>query len=346
MTMKRLLFVLALLSFAIPSGAAVREVTIHAKSLEGNLLGEPADQKIAVYLPPSYDTSTKRYPVVYLLHGIADTYAVWTDTWKIPAMLDTLMKSGAAREMIVVMPNGITKALGSFYANSPVAGRWEDYISAELVSYVDKNFRTLARPESRGVVGHSMGGFGAIRMGMHHPDVYQAVYAMSPCCLDFAEDIGWGNPAWARVLAFKSLDDANKALQQGEFYPMAIIAFSQVITPNPSKPLLADFPIRSSHGELLPSDPTYTIWRDFFPVAEAESRRENLRKLKAFALDYGTSDQFAHIPVATRRLADRLQELRVPFTLSVYDGDHREHVVERLRGIVFPFFSANLKFED
>jgi len=339
--MKRVVLALALFIAAAAHGA-VREITIHVKALEGNLLGEPADQKIAVYLPPSYETSDHRYPVVYLLHGIADTYDVWTKNWKIPQLLDRLIASGKIHEMIVVMPNGRTRLLGSFYANSPVAGRWEDYITSELVASIDRTFRTIARPESRGLTGHSMGGFGAIRLAMHHGDLYRAVYAMSPCCLDFVEDIGWGNPAWARVNEFKSLDDAAKALEHGEFYPTAIIAFAQVITPNPSKPLLADLPIVTSHGELLPSDPTYTKWQDFFPIAEVAHDRENLRKLKAFAFDYGTSDQFAHIPVASRRLADRLSELRIPFTLSVYDGDHRNRVVERLETIVFPFFSENL----
>lgn len=334
-----------LLLIALPSSAAVRELTVHAGSLEGNLLSEPADQKIAVYLPPSYETSTKRYPVIYLLHGIADTYDVWTTSWKIPALLDQLVAANGMRETIVVMPNGRTKTLGSFYANSPVSGRWEDFIAVDLVAYVDKNFRTLAKPGSRGIVGHSMGGFGAIRMAMRHPDVYRVAYALSPCCLEPVEDINWGNPAWGRVLDFKSMDDAFKALDAGEFYPMAIIAMSQVILPNPSKPLLADFPIRRARGELLPDDATYNTWRDWFPVAEVRNRRENLLKLKALAIDYGIRDQFSHIPVGTRHFAAELAELRVPFTLSVYDGDHREHVVERLRTIVFPFFSANLQFE-
>src|SRR5262249_43641046 len=108
----------------------------------------------------------------------------------------------------------------------------------------------------------------------------------------------------------------------------------------------ADFPIRRSHGELLPSDPAYNAWHDWFPVSEVMTRRDDLLKLKALAIDYGVRDQFAHIPISTRHFANELAELRVPFTLSVYDGDHREHVVERLRTIVFPFFSANLAYGD
>src|SRR5205823_1490823 len=120
--MKRALFAFALF-IAADATAAVREITIHVKALEGNLLGEPADQKVAVYLPPSYDASTHRYPVLYLLHGIGDTYDVWTEVWKIPQLLDRLIAAGSLRGMIVVMPSGRTRLLGSFYANSPVGGK-------------------------------------------------------------------------------------------------------------------------------------------------------------------------------------------------------------------------------
>jgi enterochelin esterase-like enzyme len=122
--MKRALFAFALF-IAADATTAVREITIHVNALEVNLLGEPADQKVAVYLPPSYDTSTHRYPVLYLLHGIGDPYDVCTEVWKIPQLLDGLIAARSLREMIVVMPNGRTRLLDSFYANrqSAVGGK-------------------------------------------------------------------------------------------------------------------------------------------------------------------------------------------------------------------------------
>jgi S-formylglutathione hydrolase FrmB len=81
------------------------------------------------------------------------------------------------------MPNALNRLRGSFYVNSSSAGGWDDFISAELVSYVDAKYRTLAAPRSRGIAGHSMGGFGTFYLAMRHAgDVYSAAYARSACC--------------------------------------------------------------------------------------------------------------------------------------------------------------------
>jgi S-formylglutathione hydrolase FrmB len=80
--------------------------------------------------------------------------------------------------------NGTNKLGGSFYVNSSVTGDWEDFIAQDVVGYVDSNFRTLAQSESRGITGHSMGGFGALNIAMHRPDVFGAVYSMSPGLFD------------------------------------------------------------------------------------------------------------------------------------------------------------------
>ena len=339
-----LLIVSILGTSAALAASSVREIVVPAPSLAGNLVGLPAEQKVAIYLPPSYATATtKRYPVVYLLHGIADSYEVWTNAWKVPAMADAVLSDAGSREFLIVMPNAGGRFLGSYYSNSPVIGRWEDFIADDLVKYVDANFRTLAKKESRGVTGHSMGGFGAIRLGMHHPEVFSAVYAISPCCLDMAEDIGWGNPSWFEALQFTKIEDADQALQQGHFYPVAIIAFAQVITPNAAKPLFADLPIRAEGHELLPVEPTYTKWMEYFPVAEVPRYRENLRSLRALRIDYGLDDQFAHIPVTTRRFTDVLAANRVPYAVDVYAGDHRQLVPGRLQSIILPFFERTLE---
>jgi S-formylglutathione hydrolase FrmB len=343
--MKRaLLFLLVLFTSLSAFAADVRVMKLDSKALAGNLTGDPATQSLAVYLPPGYESSTARYPVVYLLHGIADNYEVWTGTWKIPQMLDRLIAAKKIEPMIVVMPNAGNRFLGSYYVNSPVTGRWSDFIADEMVKLVDGTYRTIAKPESRGVAGHSMGGYGAIRFGMERPDVFRSVYAMSPCCLDTVEDIGWGNyQSWMTFLGFKSYEDADAALQKGDFYPVAILALLLAHVPNVSAPLHADIPIRREGRELLPDDAALTRLRDALPMRTAASHRDNLRKLRAFHIDYGYSDQFAHIPVSTPAFSRVLAELRVPHVLDAYDGDHREHVVERLEKIVFPMFSAVLE---
>jgi S-formylglutathione hydrolase len=342
--------VLGILSTSGQVGGSVRTLTIDAPSLAGNLLGVSTQQKVVVYLPPSYMTSpSRRYPVVVLLHGVNDDPEIWTRSWRLPERLDQLIAAGKVREMIVVMPNGRANILGSYYANSPVTGRWEDFITQDLVRYIDREFRTIATAEARGIGGHSMGGFGAIRIGMQHPDLFRTIYALSPCCLDFVEDIGPGNQAWVDALGFRSLTDVDAAARRMDlrsFYTIAYVSLAQVISPNPAKPLLADLPVRIVNGEMVPNEPTYSLWREFFPVTDVRKYRANLRALTALAIDYGIDDQFAHIPTAVPQFSRVLGELRVPYVLEVYVGNHTNRVAERLESHVLPFFSKVLIAEE
>jgi len=338
-----LLFVVPAQSAEVAPRGTVRVMSIHSEALAGNRVGDSADQTFAVYLPASYAAGAKRYPVVYLLHGIADSYEVWTETWKIPALLDRLIAEKKIGEMIVVMPNARNRFLGSYYLNSSTTGRWSDYVATEIVAAVDKELRTIAGRNGRGVVGHSMGGFGAIHFAMTRPEVFSAAYALSPCCLDAVGDISWGNQAaWIGAMSFKSFADADAALKRGEFYPVAAFGLTAAMLPDPASPTGVRMPVKMDHGMAMPADPAYTAFLDQFPAQNVRTYRDNLKTMRGLALDYGTSDQFADVPAGVTHFSDALSELRVPHTLEVYDGDHREHVVERLATIVFPFFSRLL----
>ena len=136
---------------------------VHGTSLENTVTRESADRTVAVYLPPSYANSPKRrYPVLYLLHGIGGTHAEWTRPNQtkpgqtIQDLMDRGIAAGHIAEMVIVAPNQRTRGGGSFYTNSDVTGAWEHFTAFELVKHVDKSFRTLAQASSRGVAGHSM----------------------------------------------------------------------------------------------------------------------------------------------------------------------------------------------
>src|SRR6266567_6227321 len=137
----------------LPSRAnAVEHIKVHGKSLEGNLEGDSADPDVAVYLPPTYATDkSKRYPVVYLLHG----YGGRDDTFNgrlatLPDSSDNQIKAGVVKEMIVVMPNSYTLHKGSMYSSSITTGDWEGYVAVDLVAYMDSHYRTIATRLSRG----------------------------------------------------------------------------------------------------------------------------------------------------------------------------------------------------
>jgi enterochelin esterase-like enzyme len=166
-----------------PKGT-VERIKVHGKSLEGNLEGDSPDRDVFVYLPPGYTTnSTRRYPVVYMLHGYGLTAERWMPFTRMADAADKNIAGGTMKEMILVNPDAFTRYNGSMYSTSPTIGDWETFIAEDLVSYIDSNYRTIPNRMSRGLGGHSMGGYGTVRIGMKRPDVFSSLYIMSACCL-------------------------------------------------------------------------------------------------------------------------------------------------------------------
>ena len=171
---------------AVVAGAApvkVEHIRVHGASLEGNLEGDAVDREVIMFLPPSYGKDAqRRYPVVYALHGYSIGAEQWTHEIHVPQTIEGAFAHGA-NEMIVVLPDSKTVYYGSMYSSSATTGDFEKFIWHDLVAYIDAHYRTIADRRSRGLAGHSMGGYGASRIGMKHPDVFGALYIMSPCCL-------------------------------------------------------------------------------------------------------------------------------------------------------------------
>ena len=154
-------------------------------------------RKVArVYLPPSYATGTKRYPVVYYLHGASGSEGDWTEKGRIDATMDSLVDAGIA-EMIVVMPDGDDGWWTTWNAlNDPGCARdrsrresaatycvpwpkYDDYVARDLVAHVDSSYRTIADRAHRGIAGLSMGGYGAVALALGYPDVFAAAASHS-----------------------------------------------------------------------------------------------------------------------------------------------------------------------
>lgn len=330
-------------------GGTLKGYEIRSPALAANLVGDPGGTSVEVYLPRSYQREpARRYPVLYLLHGIEGTSADWTKPgysgMTIQALMDSLTAAGSVKEMIVVVPTARNVFAGSYYANSPVTGNWEDFIARELVAWADSAFRTLAVPASRGIAGHSMGGYGTILMALRHADVFGAAYAMSPCCLGAVADIGPGNEAWKRMGSFKTVADLQAAEKQGDVYPIAIVGMAATVSPNVKKPpLFVDLPYELRGDTVAAVPAVLARWQPAFPVAQVGASRDMLLKLRtALRIDYGFDDQFPHIPPTVRMLGDSLAAYKVPYRLEGYLGDHRNRIRARMTVIVLPFFSAAL----
>ena len=331
------------------------EIRITAPSLKGNLLGDPAEQYVTIYLPPGYDASpSKRYPTVYLLHPGGGSNKTWTNNdparinIPIQPALDALISGGKIREMIVVGPNGKNAYIGSFYTNSPVTGNWEDYIYRDVVAYVDSNFRTLARPSSRGIAGHSMGGFGATSIAMKHPEVFSALYALSPCCMGMEGDFNEANPAWRRAGNLVSRDQLPVPKSLDDFYTNIFVAMSASFSPNTARsPFYGDFLYRDREGKLERNETVFAQWKSKMPLYMVEDYKKNLLTLRGIFIEYGQKEEFSHIRIASTLFSKALAERSIPHGFEVYEGGtHTNKVKERMETRVFQFFSDKLDFSN
>jgi S-formylglutathione hydrolase len=319
-----------------PAAGTVERIKVHGASLEGSLLGDSPDRDVAVFLPPTYKTSPRtRYPVVYMLHGYTDNVGQWWGDVKhfvnVPEAIRQTLGDGGAHEMILVMPNAYTRYQGSFYSSSIATGDWETFVSSELVAYIDKQYRTLATAESRGLFGHSMGGYGAIRIGMRHPDVFSSVYAMSACCLT-PPSSNMDPKRMESVLAITDPEQVAKA----DFGVKAFFATAAAWSPNPANPpLFVDLPVKD--GQVRPE--ILAKWSANAPLAMADQYIGQLKRLRGLAFDVGDKDNLAP---GSLRFHELLDTYKVPHTYETYDGDHLNRIQERLRGKVFPFFSKHL----
>ena len=320
--------------------------TVHGASLEGTVTGESPDRSVSIYLPPAYDASPKRrYPVIYLLHGVGGTDTEWVESPEAWQSVQSLMNNGIAagllNEMIVVMPNQHTKMFGSFYTNSSVTGRWEEFTTRELVSYVDRKYRTLATPASRGILGHSMGGYGALRLGMKNPDVYSVAYGMNPAMPGWAADLTILNPEFIEATKAKSLEEIPPPR-----YAAGIVNLAQAFSPNPKKPpFYVDLPFAEVDGKVVPAEPAFSEWQSNFLVNMVPKYRDNLLRLRGYRFDSGYADAFQFIPPISREFSQTLTTYGVEHTFEEYNGDHNNRMwgqSGRLYTEVLPYFSRLL----
>ncbi len=340
-----LIFLAAVVSVSAQSGKIINDET-HAVSLEGNLLGDSPRRGVLVYLPPDYDKqSAVRYPVVYLLHGFAP---VANKTWiienaglrmNIGAMMNKLIAEQKSRPMILVMPDASNKLSGSFYTNSITTGNWEDFITRDLVKYIDKKYRTLPNAENRGIAGHSMGGYGAVKLAMKHPDVFGAVYATSPCCLDAYPNPNAPDDFMVEASNIKSWEDIEKA----SFFARTFLASAAAFSPNPAKPpFFADFPVKKKGESDSAAERAQARWLANTPMWMVDQYSANLARLRGVAFDVGTKEELLK---SIREFSDVLKRNKIQHIFEEFDGDHINKTAERVETRIMPFFSRTLAFQ-
>jgi enterochelin esterase-like enzyme len=314
---------------------AIERVKVHSPAIEGNLEGNPADRDVIVVLPPSYRADpSRRYPVVYALHGYFIGAEQWIQEIHVPQVIEGAFAKGVP-EMIVVLPDSKTLHLGSVYSSSVTTGDFETFVARDLVAYIDGHYRTIPRRESRGLVGHSMGGYGATRIGMKHADTFGALYIMPPGGLE-ARPIAL--PAAAAHAALHRIANRDEGAQV-EFPARGLLAMSSAWSPNPNQPpLYLDLPFDS---EGKPVDEVLRRWSTNSPLAMLDQHVADLRRYSAIAMDVGDRDRTADV----ERLHARLLEYGIENSLDIYEGDHTNRLGFRFQDHVLPFFGRELSAE-
>jgi S-formylglutathione hydrolase FrmB len=321
----------------------VERIKVHGKSLEGNLEGEAVDRDVFVFLPPSYAKEKhRRYPVVYALHGYSIGAEQWTHEIHVPQTIEGAFALGS-KEMIVVLPDSKTIYNGSMYSSSVTTGDFEIFVSRDLVEYIDAHYRTIPERTSRGLVGHSMGGYGASRIGMKHSDVFGALYIMSPCCMspmgggatlsDEQKQRAIANEK--KVAAAKSPADLAAA---SPVFGAVQFATAAAWAPDPKNPpLYFDMPTKDG----VPQPDVLARFAANAPLDFVDQYIGNLKQYRAISIDVGDQDG---LRVDAGKLHDILSGYGITNGFEVYHGTHTSAVADRFQNHVLPFFSQNLCF--
>jgi enterochelin esterase-like enzyme len=318
---------------AVPAGAQdqarLNWIEVHSPAIEGNLEGNTAERKVLVVTPPGYDENPgKRYPVVYYLHGYWMPVEPQQEAFRLHEAVQAAAEAG--NELIMVMPDGFSKLRGGFYSSSPTVGDYESFVADDLVGWVDANYRTIATRASRGLAGHSMGGYGTARIAMKRPEVFSSIYMMSACCLDPMQM----TPEQARAIEAMTPEQVAAA----QFGQLAAVSTLATWSPDPTDDgflkvytgLKEDGTIDPLVNQRLAANSPVVLIPQYLPA---------LNSLEAFAMDIGDQDFLLE---GNRKFREELDRFGVKYEFELYQGDHGNRIAERIRTEVLPFFGEHL----
>ena len=333
-------------------------IEIPSPSLADAIIQPRKTYKIGVNLPPSYHTSDKRFPVVYYLNG----YTVHAGEYPLTFSINYAFEEKKVKEMIVIEITGHNMFQGTMYANSPITGNWEDFVTKDVINYVDQNYRTYSKRESRAIVGHSMGGGGCTNISFKHSDKYAVAYPMSPAITegyDTSVKMLFANDSTMMTLegfSKKMLNVSNKDFQNeltkvidtSNYNLTWLIGYGMAFAPNESKPLRMDLPFdKQEDGSYVINKKNYAKWANGFGGLDSKvaEYKQNLLQYKHYGIDCGQSDDIQFIIDGTKYYTNLLSEHKIPFSMHWYDGKHSDKVAEQLSNRILPIMSIHLEDE-
>ena len=316
----------------IPLRGRIEHPLLRSAALRGNVLSDPTEREVLVYLPPSYDeTKPRRFPLVMILpafgaaHRTLASFRLWDKN--VFEIYETLLARAECVEAILVVPDAVNRWGGSQFIDSPATGAYQTYLVDEVGPFVDQLYRTIAAREARAIVGRSSGGFGALRIGIDRPEAFAAIGSHAGDSL-FEVSLRPSFTAVATVLDREGglAPFATRMREQGprgdaDFDAIALLAYAAAYAPSMTSP----FP----HCD-LPFDPTTALpiaeaWARFAdqdPVTLLERFPAALARASFVYLDAGNRDEHG-LHFGARRMAALLRAREVSVLHEEFDGGHR-----------------------
>ena len=349
-----------------------------SKVLKDNALGDPHVRKLAVWLPPQYDQGGarglgRRFPVLVDMVGFTGSglsHVAWKNfSENVPERAARLVHERRMAPAIIVFPDCFTALGGNQYVNSSAIGRYADYLTREIVPFVDREFRTLASRDHRGCFGKSSGGYAAVIHGMKYSSTWGAIADHSG---DSYFEVVYGHD-WPNTLnelakyrprpfkggrydvtrmeqgADRGLDDGRvrrfleavwkkSKLSGAELHAIMNVCMAATYDPDPKAPNGFRLPYNLETAELIPA--RWRAWQKHDPVNLARRYRAQLKSLRGIYIDCGSRDQY-HIHFGSRLLSKRLRAAGVPHTYQEFDDTHSD--IDYRMDVSLPFLSRALR---
>ena len=283
------------------------------------------DMYYQIVLPPSYESNPdSTYPSIYFLHGFGLDYS-WYGS--VVSVFEDMMASGEIRESILIKPDGfVIPYLGSMYTNSDYNGQFEDYIVQDLISHIDGSYNTIDHSSYRAIMGHSMGGYGAVKLSVKFPELFQVAASHSgPIAIEnVIPDLLPVLLAETGILGYQPWNGAVSL-----FMYSASAAFSPDVD---DWPYYVDLPV-DYYGNVI--DEVWNLWLGHDPLTLAQENLANIQSIR-FYMDCGDQDDYLFYNHSTS-FSEFLDDENINYVYEIYPGDH---FTEVLNGDRFPYSLA------
>jgi enterochelin esterase family protein len=304
--------------------------SFESAALAGNPLGDRSDRPIAVYTPPDYDPQgSRRYPVLYLLHGYTGDLAgvLGARLWEpnVVQRLDRLIATGAMQPAMLVIVDGSTRLGGSQYVNSVHNGDYAGYVVHDTLAHVDANYRTIARPQGRGVFGKSTGGFASLHLTMNYPGHFGAFASHSGdsyfrmCQVKSLILCARTLERYPNMEAFVEAFEAKTKPKFDDVSTLEMMAYAAAYSPTAPRAFAFDLPIDLSTGAFR--DDVWARWLTFDPTEQIPNKKTELAALRLRYIDCGRRDEYG-LDIGARVMAQQIRDLGLDVRHEEFDDDH------------------------